>query len=107
MIKVSNTEVFGFNAAIRGMRNPKKSWAKSDSHYCYGTDCEGCPRFEGWGNCRMTFHRHRAPLLLSRRIRNFSPGISYMNAAYIFPKIPRPIPISAPVNRGRHGITVN
>ena len=53
MIKVSNTEVFGFNAAIRGMRNPKKSWAKSDSHYCYGTDCEGCPRFEGWGNCRM------------------------------------------------------
>ena len=53
MIRVSNTEVFGFNAAIRGMRNPKKSWAKSDSNYCYGTDCKGCPRFEGWGNCRM------------------------------------------------------
>ena len=32
MIKVENTEVFGWEAAIRGMRNPLDSWAKSDSY---------------------------------------------------------------------------
>lgn len=31
MLKVTNTEVFGWEAAIRGMRNPLESWAKSDS----------------------------------------------------------------------------
>ena len=28
-----NTEVWGFEHAIRGMRNPKNSWALSDSHW--------------------------------------------------------------------------
>ena len=28
-----NTEVFNFNGAFRGMRNPKESWNKSDSSY--------------------------------------------------------------------------
>lgn len=32
MIKFENITVAGFEAAIRGMRNPKNSWAKSDSH---------------------------------------------------------------------------
>lgn len=31
MIKFEHTEVCGWDAAIRGMRNPKNSWAKSDS----------------------------------------------------------------------------
>lgn len=31
MIKIENTEVFGWEAAIRGMRNPMNSWDKSDS----------------------------------------------------------------------------
>lgn len=31
MIKFENVEVTGWEAAIRGMRNPKNSWAKSDS----------------------------------------------------------------------------
>ena len=33
MIKVENIEVFGFKAAIRGMRAPMNSWNKSDSGY--------------------------------------------------------------------------
>ena len=32
MIKIENTEVHGFEAAIRGMRNPLNSWEKSDSY---------------------------------------------------------------------------
>ena len=35
MIKIENTEVFGWNAAIRGMRNPKNSWDKSDSYWTH------------------------------------------------------------------------
>ena len=32
MIKLENTEVLGWEAAIRGMRNPMNSWEKSDSY---------------------------------------------------------------------------
>ena len=35
MIKIENTETFGWEAAIRGMRNPMNSWDKSDSDYQY------------------------------------------------------------------------
>lgn len=35
MLKIENVEVVGWEAAIRGMRNPKNSWAKSDSHWDY------------------------------------------------------------------------
>lgn len=31
MIKIEETEIYGWKAAIRGMRNPKNSWDKSDS----------------------------------------------------------------------------
>ena len=33
MIKLENTEVIGWEAAIRGMRNPMNSWEKSDSNF--------------------------------------------------------------------------
>lgn len=32
-IKIENTDVYGFEAAIRGMRNPMNSWDRSDTHY--------------------------------------------------------------------------
>lgn len=34
MIKLENYEVMGWEAAIRGMRNPMNSWEKSDSGIC-------------------------------------------------------------------------
>lgn len=34
MLKIENTEVIGWEHAIRGMRNPKNSWEKSDSGVC-------------------------------------------------------------------------
>ena len=33
MIKLENTEVMGWEAAIRGMRNPMNSWGQSDSSF--------------------------------------------------------------------------
>lgn len=34
MLKIENTEVIGWEHTIRGMRNPKNSWVKSDSGVC-------------------------------------------------------------------------
>lgn len=31
MIKIENVEVGGLKPALRGMRNPKNSWTRSDS----------------------------------------------------------------------------
>ena len=33
MLKVTETQIFGWDAAIRGMRNPMNSWDKSDTKY--------------------------------------------------------------------------
>ena len=35
MIKFENYDVWGFEHALRGMRNPLESWEKTDSHYAY------------------------------------------------------------------------
>lgn len=47
MIKIENTDVYGWEAAIRGMRNPMNSWDKSDTIYgtYYGKDENGCEVF--------------------------------------------------------------
>ena len=46
MLKIENAEVMGWEHAIRGMRNPKNSWEKSDSQFVRDSDygCFGvCP----------------------------------------------------------------
>lgn len=40
MIKIENVEIYGFEAAIRGMRNPMNSWDKSDSYWTYIEDSQ-------------------------------------------------------------------
>lgn len=62
MIKIEHTEVYGWEAAIRGMRNPMNSWDKSDSgnkywctslgvdekpHYCTKCGFDQCYPFIG------------------------------------------------------------
>jgi hypothetical protein len=44
MLNTENCTTFGWDGAIRGMRNPMNSWHRSDSHNCvtYGEDCWGC-----------------------------------------------------------------
>ena len=45
MLKIEKTEVVGWEAAIRGMRNPMNSWEQSDSAYCHRDlvrDCTTC-----------------------------------------------------------------
>lgn len=47
MIKIENTEVMGWEAAIRGMRNPMNSWEKSDSNYrlILASRCDTCTSY--------------------------------------------------------------
>ena len=53
MLKIENYEVMGWEHAIRGMRNPKNSWEKSDSNCtaCMRSNsnryCEGCHDYIG------------------------------------------------------------
>lgn len=42
-MKFEKTEVWGFEHALRGLRNPMNSWEKSDSGYCYFDDYIDCP----------------------------------------------------------------
>lgn len=64
MIKIENTNVIGWEAAIRGMRNPMNSWDKSDSYSCTILEeitenncsyrCGGCKNeFVGRPNCTI------------------------------------------------------
>lgn len=42
MIKIEKTQTYGWEATIRGMRNPMNSWDKSDSCFCPDEPaCEG------------------------------------------------------------------
>ena len=40
-MRFENTEVMNFEGALRGMRNPKNSWERSDSSYC-ATSTNNC-----------------------------------------------------------------
>ena len=40
MIKIENVDVYGFDAAIRGARNPMNSWHLSDSYWTHIEDAE-------------------------------------------------------------------
>lgn len=61
MLIVENIQVFNFEGAMRGLRNPKDSWHLSDSNFDQSAcllpnptaedieNCENCPLFGGWG----------------------------------------------------------
>lgn len=78
MIKFENTEVVGWESAIRGMRNPMNSWEKSDSGYCFThgpahcSDCayvdNGCNASEADINTRYIIGNNDLDLMT--RLRN-------------------------------------
>lgn len=53
MLKIENTQIFGWEAAVRGMRNPKNSWSKSDTFFDY-PDCFSCPHDSDYSVCRLS-----------------------------------------------------
>ena len=57
MLKIEETEVVGWKAAIRGMRNPMNSWEQSDSDYrpILCKRCDNCMSYqlEKWDDCKQ------------------------------------------------------
>ena len=70
MLKLENTEVLGWEHAIRGMRNPMNSWEMSDSEPCnpLGNCFFACDQ----AVCEVKDHFHIGPndLGLMKRLRN-------------------------------------
>lgn len=69
MLTIDKTETYGWEAAIRGMRNPMNSWDKSDSEHI----CESCE--DPWGGTGYIFDTNRVnigpnDLDLMKRLRN-------------------------------------
>ena len=59
MIRIENTGAYGFEAAIRGMRNPMNSWENSDSFCVPNFDnCGMCP---DRGKCSFIFEQDGKP----------------------------------------------
>lgn len=50
MLKIENAEIMGWEHAIRGMRNPKNSWEKTDSYPA--VDCGKCGKIEREDICK-------------------------------------------------------
>lgn len=74
MLKIENTEVLGWEHAIRGMRNPMNSWDKSDSGHCQLDllrDCRTCVhRGTGYPSCMSHFDVGPNDFDLMLRLRN-------------------------------------
>lgn len=71
MIKFENTEVMGWEAAIRGMRNPMNSWEKSDSGSgCDDKLCSECGFKPDWCGCTPVHTIGPNDLDLMTRLRN-------------------------------------
>ena len=74
MIKIENTEVIGWEAAIRGMRNPLNSWEKSDSGYGCGNDkeyfCDKCSSSFHCPSREKTYNIGPNDYDLMKRLRN-------------------------------------
>lgn len=65
MLKIENVEVIGWEAAIRGMRNPKNSWDKSDS----GVKCP-YKKDKCCGECQQNFCIGPNDYTLMMQLRN-------------------------------------
>ena len=78
MIKIENTQVWGFEGALRGMRNPYESHEKSDSVNCYYDHlaCQGCERLlETEGSCTASGHFYigKADMTLAKKLIKAGP----------------------------------
>ena len=72
MIKIEHWRTYGWEAAIRGMRNPMNSWDKSDSHYCWeeGVGCWNC-ELKGQDVCHAEqYNVGKADLELMKKLAN-------------------------------------
>lgn len=93
MLKVERTEVLGWEASIRGMRNPLNSWDKSDSYYgCCGEKCEDCCHQEKCGKSYFEYHIGQNDLdLMKRLVKAGSDHSKFMRMITVYCDITAPL----------------
>lgn len=89
MIKFENTEVFNFEGAIRGMRNPLNSWDKSDSGWVDFEDYDGGGYSDGMGNAFVIGSNDLA--LMKKLIRAGSDHRKFMRQILVSVDITAPL----------------
>ena len=67
MLKIENTEVMGWEHAIRGMRNSKNSWEKSDSHWDYGKQRVECITVSHFDDAEFSIGPNDQKLMMTLR----------------------------------------
>ena len=72
MINVENVGIWGFEHAVRGMRNPLNSWEKSDSKKCKKNK-KTCTKCEYKDNCTYDYYIGPNDLDLMRRLYKAGP----------------------------------
>lgn len=83
-IKVENIDVWGFEHAIRGMRNPKNSWEKSDSY----SECEKEGMHCSGGKC---FIGQNDLALMKRLYKGGSEHRKYLRQIFVSMDITAPL----------------
>ena len=93
MIKFENTEVAGWQAALRGMRNPMNSWEQSDSGYgCIDKICKSCSFDHNWcGNTGEYKIGERDLDLMKRLVRAGSDHSKFMRMIIVTCDITAPL----------------
>ena len=94
MIKFEKAEVWGWEHAIRGMRNPLNSWERSDSYYT--GDCEShehCKTCDMNGECvdGMFWVGNNDKDLMTRLIRGGAPHRKFLRQIFVSVDITAPL----------------
>lgn len=109
-MKFEKTEVHGFTAAFRGMRNPLNSWHKSDSIVCREIDCKECVHTD---NCKIMKNGYCVPfvpgrndlILAQRLIKAGSEHRKFMRQIMVWVDITAPAYFMAELDTYKVGIT--
>lgn len=91
-MKFENTEVFNFEGAIRGMRNPLESWDKSDSDFEY-LNCEQCKQAYEYKNteCKKSCIGEKDFELMQKLIKAGSEHRKFMRQIMVSVDITAPL----------------
>ncbi len=91
-----HTEVWGFEHALRGMRNPKNSWDRGDSQVSYCDNCagyeDGCSKCQFTGNCDLSVRIGKNDMKLAQQlIRAGSEHRKFMRQIFVSVDITAPL----------------
>jgi hypothetical protein len=94
-MKFERAEVFNIEGALRGMRNPLESWAKSDSHLgCFAENkqCKDCKCDTNWCGNGSTFMIGEKDLDLAQRlIKGGPPHSKFLRQVFVTIDITAPL----------------